>query len=179
MMEIFSKVNVMPVNFSIRPVKMNDVQGIQRVAQLTWNHTYGTIYTDDFINSFLEQAYSNNSIEATISRDEKREIRKFMVAESESGIIGYAQLTVTKDGEAELLRMYVLPAFQGSGIGKAFLRNLIETDNTLTRVFAWVEKENKTGTFFYQSNGFLFEEDKEEATDGQVIRLNKYVKQVK
>jgi hypothetical protein len=120
MMEIFSEVNVMPVNFSIRPVKMNDVQGIQRVAQLTWNHTYGTIYTDDFINSFLEQAYSNNSIEATISRDEKREIRKFMVAESESGIIGYAQLTVT----------------------------------------------------------FLFEEDKEETKDGQVVRLNKYVKQV-
>jgi ribosomal protein S18 acetylase RimI-like enzyme len=72
-----------------------------------------------------------------------------------------------------------LPAFQGSGIGKAFLRTLIEADETLTRVFAWVGKDNKRGTFFYQSNGFLFEEEKEETTDGQVVRLNKYVKQVK
>jgi diamine N-acetyltransferase len=169
----------MTVIFTIRPVKMNDVQGIQGVAQQTWNHTYGTIYSKDFINTFLEQAYSKNNLEASVSRDEAREIRKFMVAESESEIIGYAQLTETKNGEAELLRIYVLPAFQGSGIGKAFLNKLIETDNALTRVFAWVGKENKSGTFFYQSNGFLFEEDKEEITDGQVVRLNKYVKQVR
>lgn len=168
----------MAVDFIIRPIAMKDVQSVQRVAQIAWHRTYGTIYTMEFINSFLEQAYSQNSLEAAVSRDEAREARKFLVAECDSEIVGYAQLAETQDGEAELLRIYILPAFQGNGIGKALLEELIKSDKTVTKVFAWVEKANQAGINFYKSTGFLCEEEKEETVEGKIAVLNKYVKQV-
>jgi ribosomal protein S18 acetylase RimI-like enzyme len=162
----------------IRPVKLEDIDDIQIVARLTWNGTYGTIYTEAYINSFLAHAYSKKNLEAAVLRDETRKIRKFMVAQSEAQIVGYAQLTEGKDGEAELTRIYVLPGFQGQGIGKALLKELINPDTALTKVFAWVGKQNQIGTEFYKANDFTFVEENEEVVDGQIIRLCKYIKQL-
>lgn len=168
----------MSAAYTVRPVRSEDIIGIQRVAMETWNNTYGTIYAKEFISSFLEQAYSYKNLEAAVIRDENS-VRKFMVVQILEEIVAYGQLTATINEQAELTRIYVLPELQGRGIGKALLKELVNSDITITKVFAWVEKENQIGVQFYKANGFNLAEEKEETVVGQVLKLIKYVKQVR
>ncbi|WP_051318096.1 GNAT family N-acetyltransferase [Cohnella thermotolerans] len=165
----------MPTSYRLRPAVPADIPGIQVTAQVTWEHTYGSFYSEAYIRSFLERAYSTANLEASIARDEASAIRRFLVAETEAGVVGYAQLAEPKAGEAELYRIYVRPECQGQGIGKALLEKLIAADPEIGRVTAWVEKDNRSGIAFYRSSGFRFEEDTEEKEDGQTFTLSKFV----
>lgn len=162
----------------IRPAELNDIKGIRQVAGITWHNTYGSMYSEEFITSFLDQAYSADNLEKSITRDTTNSIRKFMVADLNGMLAGYAQLTATDNGVCELSRIYVLPGYQGKGIGRSLLNELIVNDNSIEKVFAWVEKENAVGVQFYQSNDFLFEEEMEETMNGQTTILHKYNKQL-
>jgi hypothetical protein len=77
----------------IRPVQINDINGIRQVARDTWVHTYNNIYSTDFISRFLENAYSEISLERSISRDEEQLERNFFVVVSDdTELIGYGHV---------------------------------------------------------------------------------------
>lgn len=169
----------MSIGNNVRPASLNDIDGISSVAELTWHNTYGPIYSSEFIRQFLEEAYSPSRLEADILRDEASPIRKFMVAEADEQIVGYAQLTDTDHGECELSRIYVLPEFQGKGVGRSLLNEMIRRDQSIESVFAWVEKDNPIGVRFYQSNHFTFAEEMEETLNGHTTILHKYIRPVR
>ncbi|KIL34250.1 hypothetical protein SD71_20825 [Cohnella kolymensis] len=161
----------------IRPAQLDDINGIRQVAKITWQSTYGSIYSQEFIHSFLEQAYSVNSLEMAVTRVKTYNPRKFLVAEVDGGLVGYAQLSEADNGVSELSRIYVLPEFHGQGIGRSLLNELLSSDDSIQKIFAWVEKENRVGLHFYQSSGFVFDGEMEESINGQTMILHKFIKQ--
>ena len=164
--------------YSVRPVLLKDINGIQRVAELSWRDTYQSIFPETFIDDFLKRAYSKESLDAVIQRDLTKYERRFILVESQEEIVGYAHFSDVSIGEIEILRIYVMPDFQGKGLGKSMILNQLNSDPTIRRIFAWVEEENLKGIGFYEANGFDSGEDKTEEINGQKLRLKKYIKAI-
>jgi N-acetylglutamate synthase-like GNAT family acetyltransferase len=166
--------------FSVRPSEVEDINGIQQVARTTWLETYKGIYPDEFIHNFLNNAYSETSLERSIRRDMGEEERKFFVAINEKNeIVGYAH-AMNEDGRVyELLRIYVLPQYHGKGIGTLLIKELRSQIKNLEKLKAWVEKENIVGRMFYENKGFQVIEEKLETLEGKITKLICYEKDFK
>lgn len=156
----------------IRAATLNDIPGIQRVADQAWKDTYRSILPDSLIGQFLENAYSRDALSHAISRDVN--VSRFRVAEREGAVIGFAQF-VRHGDEKEITRIYVLPDHQGTGIGQNLIKAELRTDREINRLFAWVEAANRKGIRFYESGGFVMESSKTEEIHGERIELLKYV----
>lgn len=138
----------------IRPVKADDIPAVQRVARLSWAHAYSGIYPPEYIEAFVERAYSFQSLEQSISRDEGDEERKFLVAELEgAGVIGFLHMRKVDERTHELLRIYLLPEHQGEGAGTRLLHEAVRR-NAVRRLEAWVEGQNASARRFYEGKGF-------------------------
>lgn len=158
--------------YEVRPTRTEDVRGIQNVAQKTWLETYKGIYPVEFIHNFLNQAYSDASLENSIKRDMDSDERKFLVALNEHDeIVGYSHAMIQGDGVYELLRIYVLPGYQGKGIGELLIEGLKNRISNLVVLKAWVEKDNSVGRRFYENKGFQAVEEKEETLEGLTTKL--------
>lgn len=160
----------------IRPVKEADLLEIQQVAQITWLHTYSSIFPKKAILQFLQQAYSLESLKKSLEIDCQRPKRLFYIATDKDRIIGYGQLMERASFEYELARIYLLPEYQGKGIGKQLLKQLISAAYPLRQMFAWVEKENLGARAFYDAMHFQVEEESEENFFGTKTTLLKYVR---
>ncbi len=101
-----------------------------------------------------------------------------MIAEMNDEVVGYAQTSPVTDEEYELLRIYVRPQFQKLGIGKAFIQEYIELLKPISKLFAWVSKENSIGRAFYEKNGFIEAGEKSETIEGQNKTQMKYVLEI-
>lgn len=154
-----------------------DLLEVQRVAQVTWLHAYKEIYPEKAILTFLSQAYSLDRLRDLLRTDSNKLRRLFYVVATEDGIVGYGELVERGFAEYELTRIYLLPEFQGKGIGKRLLNQLINDVYPLRQMFAWVEKENGGGRSFYESMQFHVEEEIEDNFFGTVTHLLKYVRE--
>jgi ribosomal protein S18 acetylase RimI-like enzyme len=159
----------------IRPVNLTDIDGIRSVARASWNATYREIYPLKFINGFLNKAYSQESLERSITRDIGEQERKFYIAaDADNNIIGYAHVRQLDNANYELLRIYVLPIFQGKGVGTALQEMIIKQQKSISSLSAWVEHDNKTGKNYYESKGYKKVEEKEETMPGFTTKMNRY-----
>lgn len=168
-------------DFRIRRALDDDIPAIQRIAADTWADTYNNVIPPDVQAKVLAKAYSRESLAVSVSRDQA-----FLVAELGGALVGYADMGF--DGaKLTLHRLYVLPACQGSGLGRALLSaavasfapgfippnerwigNVTATPTSVdappeTRTLvltAHVERDNPKARAFYAKMGFS--EDKEE-----------------
>lgn len=69
-------------------------------------------------------------------------------------IVGFAMLSP----EGELLLNYVLPSYQGKGMGKAMLNTLIQSAKKQNLAEIYLES-TKTAKAFYQSQGFVLKNE--------------------
>jgi ribosomal protein S18 acetylase RimI-like enzyme len=158
----------------IRPVTSRDIQQINQVATETWISTYQDIYSMEFINKFLNNAYSIERLRQSIERDSQNMKRQFLVAENEGQVVGYAQINQMENEEYELLRIYIKPDFQQKGIGTLFINEIIRVHHPLNKLIAWVQKENKAGRTFYEKKGFIINTEVTEIIEGQPKTQLKY-----
>jgi ribosomal protein S18 acetylase RimI-like enzyme len=102
------------------------------------------------------------NLKGSIARDKEQQERKFLVAlnETDNEVVGYAHAMEKNREDYELLRIYVLPQYQGKGIGKQLLQELKNQIKNLKKIKAWVEKENQIGRSFYENKGFQMVEEK-------------------
>lgn len=73
------------------------------------------------------------------------------------------------------MAIYILPEFQGQGIGSKLLSDGIEGLKGIKRLFVSVEKENAIGSRFYEAKGFVAVNESEEQFQGHTLRLVKIV----
>src|SRR5262245_36769703 len=90
-----------------------DVDAIQRVAGASWRATYAGIFTPEFIEDFLERAYSAEVLRQAILADHSL----FLTVCDIKGVIGFAQTGFLRNGTAELFRLYLQPSAQRIGAG--------------------------------------------------------------
>lgn len=159
------------MSFQIRNMKVEDIKDVQRVAKMSWNDTYEGIIPAHIQEKFLYSAYSDEMMKRRL------DVSFLYVAEAEAQIVGFANFSkVKEEGEMELGAIYLLPEFQGKGVGTALLYEGIANAQTASKVFINVEKENEKGVTFYQAKSFKMLSEFEDVLEGHITIMVRMVK---
>ena len=102
-------------NVVLRQFRRGDGVGVQALALAAWRHTYKEIFPADFIDQFVATNYSPELLENLVELIEAGSMF-FSVAVVEEAIVGFSNIWDRGQG-LELLRIYVLPAYIGKGVG--------------------------------------------------------------
>jgi ribosomal protein S18 acetylase RimI-like enzyme len=150
----------------IRTMTEHDIKQVQQVARLSWNDTYHNILPQDFIDKFVEKAYSYDSLNKRLKET------LFLVADNKSVIEGFINIA-QREGYSELAAIYLLPSTQRKGLGTMLLHAAFKEVNKGDKVIVYVEKENVKGLSFYKKNGFELVEEFEEELLGEKVQTIK------
>ncbi|MEY4049275.1 MAG: hypothetical protein RL262_109 [Bacteroidota bacterium] len=150
---------------------LNDRDFIRSVSELTWPSTYGHIISQSQIDFMLDWMYSNDSLEKQMNTG-----CEFYIAsiKKENGVleaVGFCSVSPEDEEDKskdaleisnahKLNKLYVLPAAQGTGAGKALLNKCIEVAKAAgsNSLFLQVNKLNNAYTF-YLKKGFIKERE--------------------
>jgi GNAT superfamily N-acetyltransferase len=158
----------------LRPATLIDRALIRSISERTWPSTYGHIISQEQIDFMLDWMYSDTSLEKQMKTG-----CEFYIASMNGNDVGFCSVGPEDEkGEEEgkeeeednstekakgakahkLNKLYVLPAAQGTGAGKALLNHAIEVANAAgsSSLFLQVNKLN-TAYSFYLKYGFIKE----------------------
>ena len=139
----------------IKKAGMEDWQKIRNIAFETWPVTYGSLMPMEQVHYLLEKLFSWQTIQSQMHEAG----HVYLLAESGGVPVGFASCEGPYQGKACLMihKLYVLPAYQGKGIGVQFLEVLtgIALQNHLTSLRLKVFHLNHKAIRFYEKNGFV------------------------
>ncbi|HLX93583.1 MAG TPA: GNAT family N-acetyltransferase [Puia sp.] len=166
----------MNVTLSLRFADIHDISTIGFLAQQIWPYTYKNILSADQLNYMMDLFYSPSSLKKQM----KEEKHTFVLIEDSEGSLGFASFSkISASGIYKLHKIYVLPALQGKGIGKAMIDFIIEHIKPIggTALQLNVNRHNKARSF-YERLGFsvIHEED---IDIGNNFFMNDYVMEKK
>lgn len=157
------------MNYVIRQLEERDIASVQAVAKESWHATYDGIIPLPIQDNFLNSAYSDEMMRR------RMDFSNLFVVDFDKMIVGFANFSPVFDsGKVELGAIYLLPAYQGIGLGTALLTHGIDYLRGAREIYINVEKDNDIGKRFYQSKGFEVIEEFTENFDGhelQTIRM--------
>jgi GNAT superfamily N-acetyltransferase len=138
----------------VRRATVDDAEAIERIRVETWRATYRGLLPDGLIDQ----------LQGNVERRRQRlrspapsEVN--FVAEENADVVGYAfagpERTGDREYPAEIYAIYVLPAAQGRGHGRALVRECARelAGRGMTSLLIWVLRENKIGRGFYERIG--------------------------
>lgn len=147
---------------TIRVANKADIQTIQEIAERTWSISYKGIISPDQIRYMLDLMYNKDKIEDAINDPNQ----DFWLAEENGVVLGFCGIEhgFPETGITRIHKLYILPATQGSGLGKILL-DQVEHEarkHGNDKLHLNVNKRNKASGF-YRKNGFTV--DYEEVLD--------------
>ncbi|MDH7446520.1 GNAT family N-acetyltransferase [Aquimarina sp. 2201CG14-23] len=141
-------------------VRPEDNHTLLEIGRQTFYDAFGSPHnTEENIHYYLSQKFTLEKITNEILNPESQ----FFFALYKDKIVGYlklnsgsAQTEFIKGNSIEIERIYVINIYQGKGIGKYLLDNVIRIAKEKTVAFIWlgVWEKNKSAINFYQQNGF-------------------------
>lgn len=138
----------------VRKALFEDARGIAIVHVDSWKETYKGIVPDSYLEKLTYQQ-REQVWETNISEDKSI----IFVAENEQGeVIGFAdggkRATNSNENAGDLTSLYLLETYQGRGIGKQLLREVLLHLEELgyRKVFVEVLEDNRT-RYFYEYHG--------------------------
>lgn len=134
----------------VRTASARDLQAIRALLVETWHDTYDAIYGAERVTEITDEWHSLASLEARLVQPNS----EFLVADDGERICGVAFATADEDAAVTLHQLYVLPAFQGKGIGGLLLDEVESCFPEATKVRLEVEEANEKAVAFYLSQGF-------------------------
>ena len=151
---------------------LTDRSFIRSVSQRTWPNTYGHIISQEQIDFMMNWMYSDESLATQMETGCEFYIASIKKEDGELDAVGFCSVSAENNelGEEKeksensiahkLNKLYVLPAAQGTGAGKALLNKSIEVAKAAesTSLFLQVNKLNKAYTF-YLKKGFIKEHE--------------------
>ena len=160
----------------IRKAKMDDAAGIAKVHVDSWRTTYKGMMPQSFLDrlSYDERTalWEKNMADAT---------NEIYVAENENGqIIGFVtggkRAENTEAGATDLTAIYLLEEWQGLGVGKQLLKQIMSCfqEQGFRKVYVDVLAANKT-RHFYQYYGAEYVKNVQFEMDGETIDEELYV----
>jgi ribosomal protein S18 acetylase RimI-like enzyme len=138
----------------VRRATVDDAEPIERIRVETWRATYRGLLPDGLI----DQLHPNVERRRERLRSALPSDLNF-VAEDASDVVGYAfagpERTHDREYAGEVYAIYVLPAAQGRGHGRALIRECARelASQGMTSLLIWVLRENRIGRGFYEHIG--------------------------
>lgn len=104
----------------VRKAAPEDAQVIQAIAWATWPKAYGSIITKEQIAYMLDRMYALDVLRAEMKGE-----HVFLIAEHDGVAVGFAGMEHGFHGSnsTRLHKLYVLPAFQGTGVGGLLIQH--------------------------------------------------------
>lgn len=169
-------------NWQIVPAQTDDIPTIIHLACIIWPVAYAEILTAAQISYMLHLMYSHKALEQQMLHGEQQ----FHLVKQADKILGFAaigqvspELSYLKNTAAtnpfKLHKLYVLPQYQGSGLGKALLLHCYQQALLQKTNYMVLNVNRGNNAFrFYQKNGFevLVSDD---FNIGQGFYMNDYI----
>ncbi len=135
----------------LRKAVAGDGVRIASTRQKVWDATYRGIYPDEMIDQF--------SLDWHAARDEKRiadkDVQSYLVLDGDSCVGYYVFGDVTHSGEFWLMSLYLLPQYQGRGLGKRIMQVIADyaRNQGCRNMFLYCDPQNTNALGFYAHLG--------------------------
>lgn len=145
---------------TVRRAVPDDATAVATIQRLTWQATYPNPALGITAEAIRTRTEGENGelIEPKIARwrdtIEKGE-RPFFVAAVEGRVVGYVAPRVDENGQQRLGSLYVLPEFQGRGVGRSLITEAIASMDRTKDICLHVVPYNEKAVRFYEANGFV------------------------
>ena len=141
----------------ILKAKPEDAEGSLEVYYQSWLATYPNkkygITTNDIKYIYKDRHKKTKILEQQEKiKNHSKELLRF-VAKDEKKVVGVCSIIVNKD-KNQLKSIYLLPAYQGKGIGKLFWNNAKKTVNPKKKTIIQIATYNTKAINFYKKIGF-------------------------
>lgn len=147
--------------WSIRAATAADAEAIESVRIATWKACYRGIVPSVYLDALSVQSSRVDRIRKGIDR---ADAGGSVVAVAESQVIGMGFAGPPEDaqlpeGIGEVFAVYVLPDWQGRGVGRALLERLTSGLRALGyhSAILWTLRDRRATRRFYESNGWEFD----------------------
>ena len=153
---------------NIRRFEEKDADELSQVIRTTLSISNSNDYTPQE----LEGLFMELSPQALLQRAQQGH---FYVACDDGKLIGSGCISPFWGSETEsiLLTIFVLPDYQGKGIGRRIIQTL-EQDEYALRADRIEIPASKTGVEFYRKLGYDYKNGEKELEDGRLYRLEKF-----
>lgn len=146
------------MNIAIRKSVPGDVYGIRQVTRKTWLNTYPNEQAGITVADIENKFASDDTPEGKQKIEDKKRFYAdtnlgTWVAEENGTIVGFCSAGKI-DQQQRVLAIYVLPAYQGKGIGSPLLTKAINWFQTINPIFVNVAQYNTQAISFYLKHGF-------------------------
>jgi ribosomal protein S18 acetylase RimI-like enzyme len=145
--------------FQLRAATAGDAMTIAALATQVFLDTYAT---DGVRPDLALEAFTEYSIEAFAARLGEAE-RRFVVAETGEGLMGFAEVLASDlpapaggVSGAHLVRLYVQPQAQGTGVGRALIEaaERMATERSVRHLWLIAWEHNERAIAFYLRHGY-------------------------
>ena len=135
-----------------RPATDEDIDGIRRVAEASWEADYPDVLSRETIREGVEQWYS----QAVISMELQSPRTELLVAEDEGAIVGFVHGHWAGNAGI-ILRLYVHPEERGRGLGTDLFEAVVSAfrEHDVDQLRAMALSENRTATAFFEDQGMV------------------------
>lgn len=135
----------------VRTASARDLETIRDLLVETLHDTYDLIYGAERVTAMAEEWYAP----VTLGRCLEQPNAEFLVADDGKQIAGMAYAASDATGKSvALCQLYVLPAFQGRGIGGMLIDEIVDSFPDATRFHVDVDEANVRAVGFYGGQGF-------------------------
>jgi ribosomal protein S18 acetylase RimI-like enzyme len=149
------------MEYYLKRCTLEDVIQLREILITTFHDAFASMNNQEDLEAFYQSAYSLKPL----SEELKNPLSSCYFAMSKEGNkpIGFikinfygAQSEPDHEGSLELERYYVLPAFQGKGVGSMLLNKTfdIARENNLNYLWLGVWEKNKSAIKIYKKRGF-------------------------
>jgi len=133
----------------IRPADGNDLKVVVEVGRRTWPVTYGPIAGEDYVAMGLAKWWTEDANIPAIRAG------RVTVAEVDGTVVGIAAVG-PHEHHLVLWKLYVLPEYQGKGIGSALVESVVVSAMGLHPEIRISYLEGNTlAEAFYRGKGFV------------------------
>ncbi len=165
------------MNISIRNVRPEDALEVTKLLHETWLATYPN-ETAGITRADIEYRYKNAyAPERMLKRAENIKnlsaTERYIAAEIDSKIVGVASMVCYADFN-QLQLIYVLPAYQGKGVGQALWKEVRKSIDSDKKTIVHVATYNNGAIVFYKKLGFaetgkIFTDERFKMQSGNMI----------
>ena len=152
----------------IREFLSEEAEEVSKLIAKTLREVNIKDYTMEYIENSIQKLHPKNILE-------RAKWNHFYVAYEENKIIGCGAIGPywNRENESSLFTIFVLPEYQGKGIGRKIIETL-EQDEYFLRANRIEIPASITATPFYLKMGYTFKGDITEPDEEMLIRLEKY-----
>ena len=132
---------------------LEDAENIRRILRETWLDAYSEFISHDDLLEYLDERYNLDTLKTFI---EDPDIVGF-IAEVDDIVAGYEKTFYNnEDRQLYVHQLYILPQYQGMGIGKQLMTFAAERAKTynLDRIWLGVMVDNTPAFTWYQKMGY-------------------------